>query len=606
MKMRKPLALLLCMALVLGSVSVAFAAGETVTATNAVQFTDAQGHWAKTAIEKWAGYGVVNGYEGFFRPDDSITRGEMAVILDNLMDYQVTAKNSFTDLQAGAFYTDAILKANAAGIIKGDGATVRPTDKITREEAAVIMARAFAVAAGTANQTKFADASSISSWAMALVYGMESKSYVQGYEGKFNPKNNVSRAEIVTMMNNIVKAYYTKAGTYTESVAGTAVVKVADVILKGVTISENLIIAEGVGQGDATLDTVTVKGKLVVRGGGENTVEIKGTSSISTVTIEKVGDKLRVMVADGATVKTVDVAAGEEIVITGTVGTVVVAAQDVTVYATAAVVTDVNVSGANSKVIVDAASKIDKITATAPVAISGTGTVTKVDLNAGAAGSSITTPKSELTVASGVTGVTGTGGTAIPAGSTGTNGTSATAPATTETVAAGGGGGGGGAETINHPDLAIVQLKWNGSVVATSGSAYQISEAAIDSSSNTAIGVQMSGDGFQNSNYTIKVRVDRISPNAQYRERTVSGVPGSLINSDYEYTALSLVDWLDRFESILGFHSITGTDINPVPSSLTDLLQNQNAGAKFKVTFTYLVNGVYQPLDGGTFEFDII
>ena len=119
------------------------------------------------------------------------------MILDNMMDYQVTAKNNFSDLQARAsFYTDAVLKANAAGIIKGSDGTVRPTDKITKEEAAVMMSRAFAVP--SASTTKgFADYTLVSDWAKSAVFGMEAKGYVSGYEGNFNPKANITRAEAV-------------------------------------------------------------------------------------------------------------------------------------------------------------------------------------------------------------------------------------------------------------------------------------------------------------------------------------------------------------------------------------------------------------------------
>ena len=61
------------------------AAGLTVT--NAAAFTDTEGHWAESAIEKWSGeYGILRGYEdGSFGPGASITRGQMAKILYHLL-----------------------------------------------------------------------------------------------------------------------------------------------------------------------------------------------------------------------------------------------------------------------------------------------------------------------------------------------------------------------------------------------------------------------------------------------------------------------------------------------------------------------------------------
>ena len=60
---------------------------------------------------------VLNGYNGNFRPDDSITRGEMAAILNRIMQYSEISSNTFADLDNNAWYTDAILRANAAGVM---------------------------------------------------------------------------------------------------------------------------------------------------------------------------------------------------------------------------------------------------------------------------------------------------------------------------------------------------------------------------------------------------------------------------------------------------------------------------------------------------------
>lgn len=539
MRSKKVLALILTVAMVFGTFSVAFAETEPVstTAAGGATFTDVAGHWGAEAITKWSGYGIINGYEGMFRPDDSITRGEMAVILDNMMDYQAAATNTFVDLQAGQFYTEAILKANAAGIIKGDGTTVRPLDKITREESAVMMSRAFAVAGASATKN-FNDASDVSVWAKSAVFGMEVAGYVNGYNGNFDPKSNITRAAAVTMINNIVKAYYTEAGTYTEDVNGTAVIKVAGVVLKGVDVSGNLIIAEGVAKGDATLDSVTVKGETVVRGGGENSIHIIGTSDITSIRIEKVGDKVRIVIANGLTVDTVEVAVGEEIIITGTVGTVEISATDATVYATGAKITTATVTGSDSTIIVDAKTTIgtvniastaentsiqtqtgaiiNEVNASAEINVSGTGSVNTVELNAGADGSSITTPNTTTNVESGVTGTTGTGGTAIPAGSTGTNGTSPTAPATVEETTPSGGGsiGGGGTPPVTPPTTPVTvgtltfdktTLKINNVSVPEVGGKYQIDK---DWTSQSALTVTANGSGFVDSEtYPMFVKV---------------------------------------------------------------------------------------------------
>ena len=60
----------------------------------AAEYEDVSGHWAKEHIESFSGLGIVQGSDGLFRPNDPITRGEMAVILDRMMRYEVKADNT--------------------------------------------------------------------------------------------------------------------------------------------------------------------------------------------------------------------------------------------------------------------------------------------------------------------------------------------------------------------------------------------------------------------------------------------------------------------------------------------------------------------------------
>ncbi|NLD83850.1 MAG: S-layer homology domain-containing protein, partial [Clostridiales bacterium] len=69
--------LLLTLCLMLGSTAVAWAG----------IYEDTEGHWAETAIETWSERKVIQGSGGFFRPDDGIIRGEMALILDRIFHY---------------------------------------------------------------------------------------------------------------------------------------------------------------------------------------------------------------------------------------------------------------------------------------------------------------------------------------------------------------------------------------------------------------------------------------------------------------------------------------------------------------------------------------
>ena len=75
-------------------------------------FTDTTGHWAESAINKWSQeYGIIQGYEdGTFRPDNSITRGAFAGILDRFLRFQsISPAETFSDL-VGSYWEEEILK----------------------------------------------------------------------------------------------------------------------------------------------------------------------------------------------------------------------------------------------------------------------------------------------------------------------------------------------------------------------------------------------------------------------------------------------------------------------------------------------------------------
>ena len=81
----------------------ALAAGLMGTAAGA--FVDTNGHWAEQAISKWSEeYSIIQGYEdGTFRPDNSITRGAFAGIMDRFLQFrEVAPAGAFSDLTASA------------------------------------------------------------------------------------------------------------------------------------------------------------------------------------------------------------------------------------------------------------------------------------------------------------------------------------------------------------------------------------------------------------------------------------------------------------------------------------------------------------------------
>lgn len=77
MNKRKAISLFLALSLCVGML--------TVPATAASGYDDTAGHWAESSIERWSGYKIVEGDDGHFHPNRSLTRGEMAKILANTL-----------------------------------------------------------------------------------------------------------------------------------------------------------------------------------------------------------------------------------------------------------------------------------------------------------------------------------------------------------------------------------------------------------------------------------------------------------------------------------------------------------------------------------------
>ncbi len=235
----------------------------------AADFNDTKDHWASPAIDIWSGHEVIHGYEGLFRPDDTMTRGELAVMLDRIMAYADKAENTYQDL-GDTWYTDAVLKLAASGIMQGYESEMRPEEPVTREEVVVMLARALEIAFNDEEAPAFEDADGISEWAAEAVYALADKGYVNGFEDKtFRPQDNMSRAEFVTVVNNAVKGFYNKPGTYTsdEKLSGIVIVSSGDVVLENMEIEGDLILTPGVGDGVVTLKNTTVSGEIITQGG---------------------------------------------------------------------------------------------------------------------------------------------------------------------------------------------------------------------------------------------------------------------------------------------------------------------------------------------------
>lgn len=257
--------------------------------------SDYSGHWAAEVITEWNEYGVINGYQdGTFKPNNSMTRAEFAVVLSNVFGLvELDQSITFADVNTTAWYNDAINKVAAAGVMQGADGKFNPSATITRQEVAVALVNAYNLTEKGSQIVNFTDAASIASWAKEQVELMASNGYISGrVDGKFDPKANITRAEVLKMLDNMTAGLFNKAGTYTQDVNGNVIISTPNVILKDMTIKGDLYLAQGINLGHITLENVTVEGRIIVAGGGANSINFKGSTANQIIVLESSKDKV--------------------------------------------------------------------------------------------------------------------------------------------------------------------------------------------------------------------------------------------------------------------------------------------------------------------------
>lgn len=589
---------------------------------------DISGHWASQALSTWQGYGVIQGdNHGNLNPDQAITRAELAVMLDRVMDYQVQ-KGSYTDLD-NSWYTEAILGASGAGILTGytDG-TVKPGAAITRQEAAVMFARVLDLDDDSAAVSVYRDAGQIGSWAKGAVGALTRAGYLQGADGLFRPESSITRAEVVTILDNIFASNYHADGTYTGTVDGSAVVNADDVLLEDMAISGDLIIAEGVADGHVELNNVTVEGRLIVRGGGIHSVIIRGDSRIGEILVARQAGGVRVAVEGSAQVETITVTDGaDEVRIEGEVGSLVIEQPDVEVtldgtvqtltvsaaadgaqvtvaegaqvetltltaddaqLTVAGTIGAVTVTGADATITAQSTAQIDSVTTSAAgTTIQGSGQVEQVEAAQGATGTTVTTEGTKVENNS-------TGSVTVPDGSIAA-GESGTTTGGTTTTPGGGSGGSGGSS----------QSKVDG--------VYGVSPVDQDDPGTALPAVTANATKGSDGNVTVKLSTSQAIPlhaNAQNVQGYWVGVAfqapedfagGSYYFShtaytDQEMTPFSELDTLteDRFDGpVDGKYFIAYINAGDIAPKTTLVLDWDGEGTEYdKVVYTIDLSGV--------------
>ncbi|MDP4180519.1 MAG: S-layer homology domain-containing protein, partial [Bacillota bacterium] len=306
---RKGLALILALVIVFASFPLNLSAeGQTASGQDS-NFKDMNNHWAVNVVKRWVEKGFISGYDDkTFKPDRNITRAEFALLINKVFGYQVKAKEEFSDVKSTDWFHDAVSKVRNAGVITGYNNSFSPNSPITRQDAAVIAAKAFELAGTDNSKVKgFKDSVDVKEYAYNYISALALKGYLKGFEDNtIRPLKNLTRAETVALLDNITGEILNKKGQYTpKTLKGNLVINTGDVTLKDTSVKGDLYLTEGIGEGNVTFDNVTVEGNTYIKGGGTHSVVFKN-SRLASVFVQKKNSPVRVALEGNTTAVSVN------------------------------------------------------------------------------------------------------------------------------------------------------------------------------------------------------------------------------------------------------------------------------------------------------------
>jgi hypothetical protein len=177
-------------------------------------FEDLAGHWAKADVELLASKFVVKGVAAHtFAPNASITRAEFAALLVRALGLNEAEASTFSDVPANSWFAGAVGASAKAGLIEGfEDGSFGPDERITREQMAVMIARAMKFAGQQpeamelAGLARFSDSSAIHEWARGAVAEAVSAGIVNGVtDTTFALGASATRGEAAVMLKRLLQ-----------------------------------------------------------------------------------------------------------------------------------------------------------------------------------------------------------------------------------------------------------------------------------------------------------------------------------------------------------------------------------------------------------------
>ena len=268
--------------------------------------------WYAEAVSAAVDNGLLYGKSAnVLDPNGDMTRAEMAAIINRSFGCYKTADISqYEDVSKSKWYYKDVALAVQMGTYNGrSSSSMAPDAPISRQEAMTVVARALELdydAYAKTDLSAFSDRDKISAWALPYVRSMVGAGYIHGRGKILAPLDNITRSEFAQIFFNIIGTYIVSKGTYDKDIKGSVLIRTDDVELKNLTVDGDLIIGCGAADGKITLDNVTVKGRLLVWGGGTAAVYCNNGTNMPAVVVARVDDAVKVIYDRDSTLAVID------------------------------------------------------------------------------------------------------------------------------------------------------------------------------------------------------------------------------------------------------------------------------------------------------------
>lgn len=368
-------------------------------------------HWAADVMKRWSDRGWLT-TQDVNSINNPTTRAEWIHWINQAFKFTDGPSARFKDVKPYTKLAYETAAAVAAAYIEGfPDNTFKPQQKVTRQEAAVMMTRLFGLRTDLI-PTGYKDVTTMGEWSKGAIAAVTEQGLLSGNNGKFNPKASITKAEAISFIDRALTKKtieFKRSGTYGNDkkrllVPKSVTLLAANTVVQNISFREDLIIDATVSSGSITLSNVAVQGTLIVKGGrgiqlidseiakmtvnkstNDAVISLKGSTKVGTVKLESGGS---IDMTSSTAVNAVSIAStmspAAPVRLSGSIASVNIITPNRNVQLTNSKIDLLNVAkaGSNASISLGASGSIANLIANDSLKLTGSGNLQSAIINA--------------------------------------------------------------------------------------------------------------------------------------------------------------------------------------------------------------------------------